>query len=159
MINMKPSVPAAQLPLPTIEELFHAGQKVVHINAKKIVTVGRDDGGPWVFIDYPGGKSQQVPRGALAVIALPNKKPRKAKGIPGVVPPERAELKIFMREITSLELVKSYADLLQIDVNLSPKSFGMIKMQLMNKLYSMIASGHHKMADYWELWQLLKSRK
>ena len=134
--------------------MFNKGDRARHIHTDKVVVVERDDGGETVHVAYPGGRSQRVPRGVLVPIESPKIKEdtsAAAKNTPLKISAARIELLTFMREVQTPHDVNQLNAHFLLGMVISPvSSFGMNKMQVMNKLWMRLKSGTLKPADLWK---------
>ena len=140
-------------------EMFKVGARCHHIRAGRDVIVERDNGGDTVYVCYVGtGRSQSVPRGVLVLVSVSitspkssgstEKKPPKIS-TPKIIDPLRQELTMFMREMVDVEMVQITAKNFQIDLDIT-KQFGMLKMQLMTKLWAKMKAGEITVVNLWE---------
>lgn len=134
--------------------MFNKGDRARHIHADKVVVVERDDGGETVHVAYPGGRSQRVPRGVLISIEPPKIKEGTSAVVKRVSPKvgvARTELLSFMREVQTPHDIDRLNVHFLLGMVISPvSSFGMNKMQAMNKLWAHLKHGTLKPADLWE---------
>lgn len=142
------------------EERFAEGTRLYHDHYGSVVSVLKDSGGRFVYVQYDGtGCKQFVPRVALTYRERDQKKARKTSGganIAGATPKAKKtpkpltgeaalikeQLSDYMAEhVTDREAVDKVAKKHGIEPPPADKPFGLAKMQIMNALRNMMKAG------------------
>ncbi len=140
---------------------FPKGTHLMHPHSNKEVTVERDNGGVTVYVAFVGtGRTQSIPRGALVPMETEKPKsstkaaaddtPKKVKAAPNDYPFKK-ETRDFMQEVTPENYIRLMKLVFDEDIKFEydPKAWGRTKMQMGNRIRSLLTKKVKTEADLW----------